>query len=71
MAWHWRGAQGQVSKRGFATRPAAIADAVGRAIRMQKGRKPGAALEQPDRDRIDQLWPSLMRAGWGVYWEEG
>lgn len=71
MAWKWRAPQGQHSKGGFATRDQAVAHAVGCAIAMQKGKKPGVVMEEPTQEQIDLLWPSLKRAGWCVYAEDG
>lgn len=69
MAWRWRNRHYQRSKGSFATKTEAVANAVGCAIAMQKGKKPGTVMEEPDQEIIDQLWPGMVRAGWRVWGE--
>lgn len=71
MAWHWRNQQGHRSKGGFATKQEAVENAVGCAIAMQKGKKPGTVMEEPAQEIIDQLWPVMLRAGWCTWSEDG
>lgn len=65
MSWRWINPAGD---RGYLqpSREAAITDAVGCAICMQRGLKPPASIDEPDPETVRIVWAGLERAGWRV-----